>query len=170
METCTGPRTTAGAPLGAHCSDNPCGTIFEITPDGPLTTLYSFCVKGEECTSGGGPVAPLFQATNGDFYGTTTMGGNASSDNGTVFRLSTGLGPFVKTLPTSGLVGAAVKILGTDLTSATIVAFNGTAATFTVVSSSEITTTVPAGATSGEVQVTTLSGTLSSNVNFLVTP
>lgn len=167
-----GTTQDGGSAPSAHCSDNPCGTIFEITPapSGTLTTLYSFCVKGEGCTSGGGPVAPLVQDTNGDFYGTTTAAGSISSNNGTVFRLSVGLDPFVKTLPTSGLVGAAVKILGTDLTGATIVAFNGTAAAFTVVSSSEITTTVPTGATSGEVQVTTPSGTLSSNVNFLVTP
>lgn len=89
---------------------------------------------------------------------------------GTVFKLSVGLGRFVKTLPTSGKVGATVKILGTNLTGATSVTFNGTAATFTVVSSSEITTTVPTGATSGKVKVVTPGGTLTSNANFRVTP
>jgi len=158
-----GTTSNGGSAPSAHCSDNPCGTIFEVsTPSGPLTTLYSFCVKGEQCTTGGGPVAPLMQDTNGDFYGTTTTGGNSSSGNGTVFRLSTGLA--------SGAVGAAVKILGTGLTGATSVTFNGTAATFTVVLGSEITTTVPAGATSGAVQVTTPNGTLSSNGSFVVTP
>jgi len=44
----------------------------------------------------------------------------------------------------------------------------GAAATFTVVSSSEITTKVPAGATTGDVKVVTPSGTLSSNVSFRV--
>jgi hypothetical protein len=38
----------------------------------------------------------------------------------------------VETLPTSGKVGAAVIILGTSLTGATSVSFNGKAATFTV--------------------------------------
>jgi uncharacterized protein (TIGR03437 family) len=76
------------------------------------------------------------------------------------------LGPFVETLPTFGKVGAAVKILGTNLTGATSVSFNGTAAVFEVVSSSEITTTVPTGATTGTVQVVTPNGTLSSNVPF----
>jgi hypothetical protein len=42
-------------------------------------------------------------------------------------------------------------------------------ATFSVVSSSEITTTVPTGATTGTVQVETPGGTLSSNVPFRVT-
>lgn len=48
--------------------------------------------------------------------------------------------------------------------------FNGAAAIFRVVSPSEIETKVPSGATSGRVQVTTPSGTLSSNVAFRVIP
>jgi hypothetical protein len=65
--------------------------------------------------------------------------------HGTIFDLSVGLGPFVKTLPHSGMVGAVIMILGTDLTGATRVSFNGTPAAFTVVSATEITTTVPTG-------------------------
>src|ERR1017187_7278165 len=146
------------------------GTIFKITPGGTLTTLYSFCAQGAfpYCTDGARPVAGLVQDTNRDFYGTTAGGG--SNNDGTVFRLSVGLGPFVKIRPPYGNVGAAVKILGTNLTGAASVSFNGTAAVFTVVSSSEITTTVPAGASSGKVQVITPSGTLSSNASFLVVP
>jgi hypothetical protein len=78
------------------------------------------------------------------------------------------VGPFIETQPTSGTVGAAVNILGTKLTRATSVTFNGTAATFTVKSKSEITTTVPTGATTGTVQVVTPNGTLSSNISFRV--
>jgi uncharacterized repeat protein (TIGR03803 family) len=143
------------------------GTIFEITSTGTLTTLYNFC-----CMNGANPYAPLVQDTNGRFYGTTNREGLGvcPSGCGTVFGLSVGLGPFVEILPASGRVGAAVKILGTNLTGATSVTFNGTAATFTVASSSEITTTVPAGATSGKVKVVTSSGTLTSNVNFRVKP
>ena len=89
---------------------------------------------------------------------------------GTVFSLSVGLGPFVETQTTSGKVGTVVKILGTDLTGATSVSFNGTAAAFTVVSPSLITAAVPVGATSGTVQVVVPSGTLSSNVSFRVLP
>jgi hypothetical protein len=74
----------------------------------------------------------------------------------------------VKTQTTSGKAGAAVKILGNNLTHASSVSFHGTAASFTVVSPSLITTTVPAGASSGKVQVVTPNGTLSSNVPFRV--
>jgi hypothetical protein len=81
-----------------------------------------------------------------------------------------GLGPFVETQTDSGAVGAAVKILGTNLTGATSVTFNCTTAVFKVASGSEITTTVPAGATTGKVKVITPSGTPSSNVSFAVVP
>ena len=148
---------------GANASDQ--GTVFKMTPGGMLTTLYSFCPQ-TNCPDGAEPGAALVQDTDGNFYGTTGFGGDYG--DGTVFSLSVGLGPFVETQPTSGNLGAPVNILGTNLTGATNVSFNGTAANFTVVSSSEITTTVPAGATTGYVQVVTPSGTLSSNVNFVV--
>jgi uncharacterized repeat protein (TIGR03803 family) len=145
----------------SNCTDG-CGTLFKITPGGTLTTLHSF-----DGADGAQPYAGLLQATNGTFYGTTDGGG--AENDGTVFSLSVGLGPFVETDPTSGAVGTAVMILGINLTGATGVSFNGTAATFTVVSSTEIQTTVPVGATTGTVQVTTPSGTLNSNVAFQVT-
>jgi hypothetical protein len=126
-----------------------------MTPSGTLTVVYSFVNQ---------PYPGLIQGTDGDFYGGTSGGG----DYGSIYSLSVGLGPFVETQPASGAVGTAVNILGTDLTGATSVTFNGTAAKFTVSSSSEITTTVPSGATTGEIKVVTSSGTLSSNVSFMV--
>jgi hypothetical protein len=68
----------------------------------------------------------------------------------------------------AGAARAAVNILDTSLAGATSRTFNGTAAEFTVVSSFEITTTVPSGATTGEVEVVAPSGKLSSNVSFRV--
>jgi uncharacterized repeat protein (TIGR03803 family) len=156
---------------GANCTFAPggCGTIFKITPNSSLTVLYSFCAQ-VGCTDGVYPVTTLAQATNRDFYG-TTAGGNCASTGicGTVFSLSVGLGPFVETQTSSGKVGAAVTILGTDLTGATSVTFNGVPAVFTAISTgTAISTTVPTGATTGTVQVVTPGGTLSSNVPFRV--
>jgi uncharacterized repeat protein (TIGR03803 family) len=141
------------------------GTVFTISSSGTLTTLYNFCSQSG-CADGENPEAGILQATNGILYGTTPGGGTGNW--GTVFSVAVGLGPFVETLPTSGKVGAAIKILGTALTGATSVTFNGTSATFKVVSGSEITTTVPSGATTGTVEVFTAGGALSSNVPFQV--
>ncbi|HEV3278666.1 MAG TPA: choice-of-anchor tandem repeat GloVer-containing protein [Terriglobia bacterium] len=143
------------------------GTVFRITSSGTLRTLYSFCARSS-CTDGEYPYAALVQDTNGNLYGTTSSGG--ANGRGTVFSISVGLGPFVETQPTSTKVGAGVRILGTNLTGATRVTFNGTLALFDVVSSSFITTTVPAGAATGKVQVVTPGGTLTSNVVFRVLP
>jgi uncharacterized repeat protein (TIGR03803 family) len=108
------------------------------------------------------------QDTNGNLYGTTGGGGYGF---GTVFRLSIGMGPFVETRPTSGKVGEAIEILGTNLTGATSVTFNDTPATFTVNSTgTAISTTVPIGATAGIVVVVAPNGTLTSNVPFVVPP
>jgi uncharacterized repeat protein (TIGR03803 family) len=147
-------------------SGHGCGTIFKITASGTLTTIYSFCPL-YNCPDGETPSAGLVQDTNGKLYGTTSIAG-ANGNYGTVFSLSVGLGPFAETRPTSGKVGKAVQILGTKLTGATSVTFNGTTATFTVKSKSEITTTVPTGATTGTVQVVTPGGTLSSNEPFRI--
>ncbi len=76
----------------------------------------------------------------------------------------------METRPTAGGVGQTAEILGSDLTGATSVTFNGTAAMFTVVSRYLITTTVPTGATTGKVQVALPNGMLSSNVRFQVLP
>jgi uncharacterized repeat protein (TIGR03803 family) len=145
------------------------GMVFKMTPQGTLSTLYSF-----GGVDGAAPYGGLFQATNGILYGTTSIGGTSDSCGpygcGTIFSLNMGLGPFVETLPTSGRVGQRVMILGTDLTGATSVTFNGRPATFTVVSGSLIRTMVPAGATTGTVRVTFngASKVLTSNVVFRV--
>jgi hypothetical protein len=77
-------------------------------------------------------------------------------------------------LPLSGPVGTSVTITGLgfqDSSPATGVAFNGTAASsFTVDSTTQITATVPSGATTGPISVTDGEGTGSSLLDFTVTP
>ncbi len=151
----------------ANCTHG-CGTLFRITTRGTYNHLYSFCsVTG--CPDGELPQAgPLLLNTDGTFYGTTPEGG--ASGVGTIFTYSVGFPALAKSSPVAGAAGTTVRILGTDLTGATSVTFNGTSAAFTVVSASEITTTVPAGATSGRIQVVTPGGTLSTIPAFYVLP
>jgi uncharacterized repeat protein (TIGR03803 family) len=130
------------------------GAVFRITPDGNLSTIYDAAVL------------TMMQDTDGDFYGTA----GPATGCGTIYGLSAGLPPFVSTLPSAAQAGATVRILGTMLTSATAVDFAGEAAAFKVVSASEITATVPAGASTGVVQVVTPERTLSSVVPFRILP
>src|SRR5581483_5523911 len=71
--------------------------------------------------------------------------------------------------PTSGAVGASVVITGTAFTGASTVAFNGTSASFTVNSDTQITATVPSGATTGAISVIAPGGQAVSVSNFTVT-
>jgi len=57
------------------------GTIFKITPNGALTTLYAL-----NYTDGAYPYAGLIQGSDGNFYGTTYTG--SAYSNGTVFRIT----------------------------------------------------------------------------------
>jgi uncharacterized repeat protein (TIGR03803 family) len=69
--------TTAAG--GAHYQ----GTVFKIDATGNLTTLHSFSGSPSE---GAGPVGGLVQGSDGNFYGTTALGGEHGV--GTVFKLT----------------------------------------------------------------------------------
>ncbi|MGH9642426.1 MAG: choice-of-anchor tandem repeat GloVer-containing protein, partial [Terriglobales bacterium] len=72
------------------------GTIFKMTPDGSLTTVYSFCPQAN-CADGYYPVAGLVLGKDGNFYGTTLMGGD---ENGCDFPQ--GCGVLFKITPKGG--------------------------------------------------------------------
>lgn len=61
------------------------GTLFKMTPSGTLTVLFTFCTQ-LDCTKGSQPIAGLMQASDGNFYGVTTAGGNTG--HGVVFRMT----------------------------------------------------------------------------------
>ncbi len=64
---------------GAHGD----GTIFEITTEGVVTTVYSF---GSKANDGSGPASGLIIGSNGNLYGTTRGGG--ANNQGTIFQLT----------------------------------------------------------------------------------
>lgn len=72
---------------------NNCGTIFRLSTTGVLLSTYSF-----PCGSGGNnPATPLLQASDGNLYGTTLIGGNTHASGcktngcGTIFKISHGI-------------------------------------------------------------------------------
>jgi uncharacterized repeat protein (TIGR03803 family) len=148
-----------------------CGTVFQFT-QGALNVLHSFCAQSGSCPDGGVPEASLLQATDGTFYGSTSIGGGrdcfGNGSCGTLFTVSMSLGSFVKAQIDFGKVGQVVSILGNNLTDTTNVSFNGTPAQFKVMSDTYLKAQVPPGATTGTIEVTTPSGTLKSNVPFYV--
>jgi uncharacterized repeat protein (TIGR03803 family) len=63
----------------------PYGTVFKLTTQGTLTTIYSFCSQSS-CTDGSFPSAGLVQGADGNFYGTTYEGG--ANNFGTLFKIT----------------------------------------------------------------------------------
>ncbi len=72
--------------------------------------------------------------------------------------------------PSAGPVGTVVTLTGMHLGTTVGVTFNGTAAAFTVIGATQVTATVPSGATSGPLTLTTAGGSVTTPGHFLVLP
>jgi|HubBroStandDraft_2_1064218.scaffolds.fasta_scaffold24156_1 uncharacterized repeat protein (TIGR03803 family) len=141
------------------------GVVFEISLAGKEKVLYDFC--SISCSDGIYPTTPLILHTDGLFYGNTA----GNSLGGSVFySLKTGLKPFVKLVTWSAKVGATVDILGQGFTGTTSVTFDGVAAKFDNLSDTYMTATVPPGAKTGVVTVTTFTSSMTGDRTFLVAP
>ncbi|TCO95316.1 putative repeat protein (TIGR03803 family) [Chthoniobacter flavus] len=64
------------------------GNVFRITPQGVITILHQF-KDGSVLNDGGAPKAGLLQGSDGNFYGTTTTGGNVN--RGVIFKMAASL-------------------------------------------------------------------------------
>jgi uncharacterized repeat protein (TIGR03803 family) len=147
------------------------GSLFNVTTTGTFKTLYLLCASGT-CTDGYSPSTPLKQNTNGIFYGATFDGGDLSCGNGggcgVAYSLNMGLKPFASLVNASGMVGTMVGIRGQGFSSKSVVEFNGVTATSIKVQPNYISATVPTGATTGLVTVTTGTNKLTSLQKFVV--
>ena len=97
---------------------------------------------------------------------TVANGAGASATSTSSFLVKPAIGGFS---PRSGPPGASVTIKGTAFTGASKVTFDGVAASFSVGSYGQITATVPAGATTGPIGITTPAGKTRSKRAFTVT-
>lgn len=145
-------------------------------PVGTVVTITGANFTGATAVSFNGVAATFTEGPPGTI--TTTVPAGATT--GPIAVTTPGSGPLITTTrftitpaitsfaPASSPVGTGVTITGTNFIGTTAVSFSGAAATFTVSNSGTITTTVPAGATSGPITVTTLDGTATSATSFTV--
>ncbi|MGB0008965.1 MAG: choice-of-anchor tandem repeat GloVer-containing protein [Candidatus Sulfotelmatobacter sp.] len=148
---------------GGGCSQ---AGLFDITTAGAYKNLYLYPLV---CSNCGQPEAPLLLSTNGTFYSTTEQGGIGV---GSFYSLNDGYSPFISLVNvTSGAEGAQVGILGQGFSSKSVVEFGGTKATTTkLTGTTYILATVPAGALTGDITVTTGSTKLSTTASYKITP
>jgi subtilisin-like proprotein convertase family protein len=148
----------------------PVGTSVTITGTN-FSTASAVAFNGVSATfatNSSTQITATVPSTTSGAIAVTTPGGTATS--ATAFTVTTsGSTPTITGLSVaSALPGQAVLIAGTNLGGATAVRFNGTAALFIQDSASQITTLVPAGATTGSVTVQTPGGTATSPAPFTV--
>ena len=141
---------------------NGAGVIFRMSTNGAYAPLYSFVVDLTD-----GAYSTPMTHTSGTIYGLTKRGG--VKGEGGIYSFDDGLPPFILLPSTLGPVGKSVGILGQGFSGTSSVEFNGTPASFHVVSDTYLTTTVPSGET-GFVRVNTSAGDLVSSKIFKVTP
>jgi uncharacterized repeat protein (TIGR03803 family) len=81
-----------------HLHSGGCGTIFKISPEGVLTTLYNQCSQPNCVDSNGSNYGGVVRGADGNFYGTMAIGGSISGPQcpggypgagcGTVFKVT----------------------------------------------------------------------------------
>ncbi len=160
-------------------------TITSFSPTGGLAgtvvTILGSNFTGTTAVSFNGTAATAFTVTSATQLTATVPAGattgtivvtapTGTATSATAFVV--GPPPVISSFtPTTGAIGAVVVITGTNFSDVSQVTFNGTSApTFTVNSATQITATVPNGASTGPVGVTTVVGTGLSNTNFTVIP
>ncbi len=175
----TSPAGTGTSAASFTVLDTPVVTSFTPTsgPVGTAVTVNGTGFTGASLVTFNGTSASFLEvsdaeltatvptgATSGPIAVTTAAGTGTSAGSFTVV-----LAPVVTSFtPTSGPVGTAVTVNGTGFTGASLVTFNGTSASFLEVSDAELTATVPTGASSGPIAVTTAAGTGTSAAGFTV--
>lgn len=196
-DTLISAHVPTGATTGPVTVVTPKGTVTS-TASFTVTTPSPPSISGLSPASGapgatvtiggahlGGATAVRFNGTTASFTvdsdgtitaqvpsGATTGAVTVVTPNGTgtsgTFTVAAAGPSIVGSSPRTGQVGASVLIVGSGFTGATSVKFNGTTASFTVGSNTQITATVPSGATTGPVSVTTPNGTGTTTANFTV--
>ena len=148
-------------------------------PSGPSGTIVQILGQGFDSASSVkfGSVSAAFTIVS-DTYITATVPASGTTGHVTVttssgtltspqnYKVTPVLSSFQ---PTSGPVGTHVTISGSGFIGTTSVTFAGVQATFTVNSATGITATVPSGAVTGTIKVTTPGGTATSKGPFTVT-
>ena len=153
-----------GATLGV-IADGGASELFRITTSGQYTPLVTMNFGSQ-----GGCPCTLVQGSDGLIYGTALSGG--VTGGGTIFSLDAGLPKPVPHAwvfqPRSGAPGTQVRIWGSDMLSATA-AFNGLpAAAVSNSGPNYVLATVPEGATTGPITITTPGGTSATPGSFKV--
>lgn len=145
------------------------GSGFSITASNNVVKFNGVVAAVSAATASQLTVTVPVGATSGSISVTTGANTGTSSETFTV------LAPLAITsfAPATAPAGAAVTVNGTGFDAflnSNVVTFNGTIASISSVSATQLQVNVPAAATSGKISVSTLEGSATSTNNFFVLP
>jgi len=144
--------------------------VYLVDSIGNVTYAKTFNFSQMNPSAPGQTQTTDFSLPAGLATGSYSLFVSASGVSSTPYTFNTVPSPSITSFtPASGPVGTVVTITGTNFTGTSAVAFNGVPASFTVMSATSLKATVPGGATTGKVSVTTANGTATSSSNFTVT-
>ncbi len=142
-------------------------TVLAIYTGGSVEGLAS--VVANDDAGAGETSAVSFAAAAGVVYHIAVDGHDGEVGRITLEWAQNTVAPAVASyVPNGGNVGEMVVVNGANFTGATAVTFNGVSASFTVISPTQLTALVPAGASTGLIGVVTAAGAASSATRFVV--
>ncbi len=176
----SGPLSIGTATSSSSFTVAPTLASFSPQTGAAPTQVYilgaNFIVGGTTVTfSGAAPVSGTVTAStvvsaavpagagNGPITVTTSAGSAVSTNIFTASSVPT----ITSFSPTAGAIGSTVTINGGNFFSPTSVEIGGKSASATITSTTQISATVPTGATTGPIKVSTANGSFTTSSNFL---
>jgi hypothetical protein len=156
-------------------TSGPPGTVVTVTGRG-LHCVTQVTVGGAAATqittALGNQTSMSFTVPNNAITGAVTLTSSAGSASASErFTVTTPAPTITSFSPASGAAGTVITVTGTNLTGASSVSIGGVAATFTVNRDGTVSITVPSGASTGVISITTPGGTVTSGrTTFTVLP
>ncbi|WP_344441483.1 IPT/TIG domain-containing protein, partial [Kitasatospora nipponensis] len=160
----TAPIITTATP-----ASGPAGTTVLLTGSGftGVTSVRFGVVAASFTVVSATVISATAPAGSGTVQVTVTSPSGTS--NGIAFTYAPAAPVITVSTPASGPAGATVTLTGSGFTGVTSVHFGAVAATFTVVSDTQVLTTAPAGSGTVQITVTSPSGT-SNGIAFTYVP
>lgn len=159
--------TPASGPIGTSVTIS--GSNFSTTPANNTVKFNETAATVTASTATSITTSVPSAATSGKI--TVTVGGQTSTSASSFIIITVPAPSISNFTPTSGPAGTTVTIAGTNFSTTpanNTVKFNETAATITASTATSITTSVPAGASTGKVKVTVGGQTATSTSDFIV--
>ena len=160
----TGPVTITDDRLGSFT----CGSVVSLVPAASVPCSRTYAIRSGDLNPSGTASVTDHATATAHFAADPIASGVAGTTVRQFVPKPTDAPLVLSFSPASGKAGAVVTIGGTSFNYARSVTFNGVAAAFSVRSGTTIVATVPAGATTGPIRVTTPFGSGLSRTRFFV--